>query len=276
MMQMELGGTCRAVCWLAVVMLASTVVSARTADPESLTVRAGGIDGVRIHFHRPAPASVPAPVLVYLHGGGWVTGSGSQFSARAKALVVRTGWNVVTVDYPLVGDPLASTEGVQAALCTLLARASTLGIDGGRVALAGASAGGQLAVAAVLADAAAVPECRGVRRDTVQALLLFGPVLQTEGKWSRRYGRDLATVSPITLVSVMLPPTLIMQGTADRTTPLAVAERFVERARRVGAPAVELVLYPGRDHDFHQREDDRDASDAMDRAVAFLRALGWP
>ena len=281
MMQVPLHPNRRAWHWLAAGMLALSVASARTPDGngDHIVVRAGSAEGVRMEIHRPAAAvgaKATTPALVYLHGGGWISGQGSQFAPRARALAARTGWAVVTVDYPLVGDPRVSTAGAQAAVCTLLARAAMLGLDGRRIALAGASAGGQLAVAAVLADARTVPECVDVRRDAVQALVLFGPVLQTEGKWSNRFGHDLSSISPISLVSAALPPTLILQGTADRTTPLKVAERFVERARRVGAPAVELVRYPGRDHDFHQRAEEADARDAMDRAVAFLRARGWP
>ncbi|MBM3489168.1 MAG: alpha/beta hydrolase [Alphaproteobacteria bacterium] len=102
----------------------------------------------------PDPAA-PLPLLLFLHGGGWVIGSLDCYDAMCRVLAKRADCIVVSVDYRLAPEarfPAAPADCL-AAYEWLLANAGSLGGDPGRIAIAGDSAGGNLA--AVTAQAVA-------------------------------------------------------------------------------------------------------------------------
>jgi len=98
-----------------------------------------------------APSADPGlPVVAYLHGGGWTVGSIASFDGVARALAVASGALVVSIGYRLAPEhtfPVPVDEAV-AALRWLAERAETLGGDGARLAVAGDSAGANLAAVA--------------------------------------------------------------------------------------------------------------------------------
>ena len=91
-------------------------------------------------------AALPAPTLLYLHGGGFVIGSLETHDSLCRQLALRSGWTVVALDYRLAPEhPFpAAVDDACAALRVLVATAS------GPVAVAGDSAGGTLAAACAL------------------------------------------------------------------------------------------------------------------------------
>ena len=96
------------------------------------------------------------PATVYFHGGGFVIGDLESHDALCRALALRSGSVVVAVDYRLAPEhpfPCAAHDACAAFRWTV-ANASALGIDPSRVAVAGDSAGGNLAavVAQVMRD----------------------------------------------------------------------------------------------------------------------------
>jgi acetyl esterase/lipase len=89
-----------------------------------------------------------APVILYFHGGGWVTGTLDTYDASDRALANGTGAIVVSVQYRLGPEnrfPAAQNDA-DAAYVWLLRNAGTIGADPQRIALAGESAGGNLAI----------------------------------------------------------------------------------------------------------------------------------
>ena len=98
-----------------------------------------------------APSAEPGlPVVAYLHGGGWTVGSIASFDGVARTLAVASGALVVSIGYRLAPEhtfPVPVDEAV-AALNWLAERAETLGGDGARLAVAGDSAGANLAAVA--------------------------------------------------------------------------------------------------------------------------------
>ena len=97
------------------------------------------------------PAS-PVPGIVMIHGGGFVIGSVEAEHAGAALMAIDSGAVVVSVEYRLAPEhPYpAGLHDCYAALAFLHAEAGALGVDPGRVALCGASAGGGLAAATAL------------------------------------------------------------------------------------------------------------------------------
>jgi acetyl esterase len=177
-----------------------------------------------------APAS-GAPLLVYLHGGGWVMGS-AAVSRRLACTFAERGFLVVNVDYRLAPEnpfPAAYDDAV-AAVRWALANATRYGGDPARVTLGGDSAGANLA--------AAVAVTAGVRTGgdvPVRALALFYggydlAHMPDDGTESTRRMSHLVheaylgpdsgelvldpRVSPIHRASV-LPPCFLGAGTAD-------------------------------------------------------------
>jgi len=133
----------------------------RAVDDETLDVfgpidAAGvqddSIDGpagpLRVRIYRPEDAeTAPLPGVVYFHGGGWVVGSIESHDPVCRAIAARTPSVVVSVDYRLAPEnPFpAPVEDAWAATVWVAERAATLGVDPERVAVAGDSAGGNLA-----------------------------------------------------------------------------------------------------------------------------------
>ncbi len=92
------------------------------------------------------------PAIVYMHGGGFVLGSAATDLLLPAQLCASLGAVVVSVDYRLAPEfPFpAAIHDCYAALEWVAARASTLGVDPGRIAIAGVSAGAGLAAGVAL------------------------------------------------------------------------------------------------------------------------------
>jgi len=106
-------------------------------------------DGILVRIYTPTGPTGPLPVIVYYHGGGWVIGSLDVYEPSAKALAERTGAILVSVDYRLSPEfkfP-AAHEDAYAAYKWVHDNAATIGGNPAKVAVAGESAGGNMAAA---------------------------------------------------------------------------------------------------------------------------------
>ncbi|RZA33093.1 MAG: hypothetical protein EOP92_22665 [Lysobacteraceae bacterium] len=99
-----------------------------------------------LDLYLPGPSGKPAPLVILVHGGGWGTGERANMAPLAARLAAR-GYAAATVSYRLSGQARypAAIEDVKEALHWLRKGADSFGIDPGRVAIAGGSAGGQIA-----------------------------------------------------------------------------------------------------------------------------------
>ncbi|MGX6600556.1 alpha/beta hydrolase fold domain-containing protein [Micromonosporaceae bacterium Da 78-11] len=202
-----------------------------------------GYRPLHLDLHVP-PGDGPFPVLLWIHGGGWVTGSrvwtvDQHFHER----MVARGYAVADVDYRLALEATypAQQADITAAVHWLRHHAAALRIDPHRFAALGESAGGQLAAIAGLTgtgDAAiqAVivwygPTDLSERPDqqdpfTSPALLLGGPLAE------RAAFARLA--SPRHNIHPDAPPFLLVHGTADEIVPFTEAVEFAEALRTEG------------------------------------------
>ena len=111
----------------------------------------GGEIALRIYTPTGA-ASAALPGIVFFHGGGWVFGDLDTHDALCRALAEQSGARLVSVDYRLAPESLfpAAAEDCFAALQWVAGNAAALGMDPARIAVAGDSAGGNLAAVTCL------------------------------------------------------------------------------------------------------------------------------
>ncbi|NVK44009.1 MAG: alpha/beta hydrolase [Oceanospirillaceae bacterium] len=123
-----------------------------TPEVEGLEVRDLRIPGpggeLTLRLYRPLEAQ-PGPALMFFHGGGFVIGDLESHDGLCRMLAQQSGALVAAVDYRLAPEaPFpAAPEDCYAATCWVAAHAAELGIDATRLAVAGDSAGGNLAIA---------------------------------------------------------------------------------------------------------------------------------
>lgn len=241
-----------------IVLLAGTALPARGAAPAALPA---GIDVRKDVAYGPharqrldlylQPGAGPHPVVVFVHGGGHVrgdkAGSGLELLLPVAA---RAGYTVASINYRLAPEfrHPAQVEDARLAVRWLRENASRLRIDPGRLAVAGASAGGHIATFLAVTPCAGDPvavdavmrqSCRPStvinffgttdlreRTDRLLAALL-GPGPTVDAK---------AAASPITHVSPDDPPTLSLHGTADRLVPYAQSVALHRALTEAGVP----------------------------------------
>ncbi len=114
---------------------------------------------IPLRLYRPAEAEGQPPLLMFVHGGGWVFGDLDSHDAVCRTLCREAGAVVVSVGYRLAPEHRfpAALDDTEAALRWLFAHAADLGAHPLRLALAGDSAGAQLAATAALRTAGEVP-----------------------------------------------------------------------------------------------------------------------
>jgi acetyl esterase len=135
----------------------------------------GGAGMIRAKVYTPEMGSGPRPVIVYYHGGGWVIASPETYDASARALARETGAIVVSVDYRLAPEHKfpAQHDDALAAYRWVAQNAGSIGGDPMRLALAGESAGGNLAVATAIA-------ARDAGLTAPKAILSVYPIAQAD------------------------------------------------------------------------------------------------
>ncbi|MFN3432171.1 MAG: alpha/beta hydrolase, partial [Candidatus Sericytochromatia bacterium] len=126
---------------------ADTVAASAATSTQDLIWKMGPTGQVRVRIVRPADAKGALPAVLYYHGGGWVMGDRKTHDHLIRELAVQARAAVVFVEYdnaPEVRYPV-NNEQAYAALEYVAAHGAALGIDATRLAVAGDSAGGNMA-----------------------------------------------------------------------------------------------------------------------------------
>ncbi len=196
----------------------------------------------------------PAPTVFFIHGGAWIHGTKDDMLGYTLPWM-EMGWTVVNINYRVAKDAPAPAA-VEDCVCALRWTAANAGkyrIDLSRLVIAGASAGGELALVVAMAPpgakfdgshavgplpgAVAVVNFSGVA-DVLD--LLEGPHGQGfTATWlgGVRGREDLARrLSPITYVRPGVPPVFTAHGSADPTVPYGQAVRFHAALTAAGVP----------------------------------------
>ena len=217
---------------------------------------------LKLDMYLPEPAAGRrSPVVVLVHGGGWRSGFRSEFAPMAVRLAGR-GYAAVTVSYRLSGEARypAAIQDVQAAVRWVRGNAERYQLDAGRIALAGGSAGGQIAalagVAAQDADKVqAIINIDGLSDFTSELALRHEDDPKknpsSAGAWfGGRYAEKSALwreASPIEYVSPGMPPILFIGSGQARFS--AGREEMMAKMAQAGVKAERLIL-PDTPHSF--------------------------
>jgi acetyl esterase len=107
----------------------------------------GPADEIRARSYVPVAAVGPLPTLIYFHGGGFVAGGLESHDGLCRLFCAEGGFKVIAVDYRLAPEHRypAAIDDAWTATQWIEANAAELGVDAGRIAVGGDSAGGMLA-----------------------------------------------------------------------------------------------------------------------------------
>jgi acetyl esterase/lipase len=225
----------------------------KTAD---LVYAQYGARCLKLDLYRPPGDRLPVVVLV--HGGGWKAGFRSEFVPLALRLA-QHGYAAVTVSYRLSGEARypAAVQDVQAAVRWVREHAAEHGLDAQRIALAGGSAGGQIAsLAGLTGDGVkAIINIDGLSDFTNELALKHedDPAKNpsSAGAWfGGRYAEQTALwreASPIRYVRPGMPPILFVGSGQPRFS--AGREEMMAKMAAAGVVSDKLVL-PGTPHSF--------------------------
>jgi acetyl esterase/lipase/esterase/lipase superfamily enzyme len=211
-----------------------------------------------LDLYRDAAAKDAQPLIVWVHGGGWIMGD--RFPTPAARLVAN-GYVVASVDYRLAGEARfpAQLHDIKAAVRWLRANASRYNLDANHIGAWGSSAGAHLV--ALLGTTADVKELEGTEGNLEQssrvqaAVDFYGPIdlmrmdetaskpksdapdlaeaILLGGPMSQNMAKALAA-NPITYISKDDAPFLIVQGTNDKIVPARQSEFFQVALKTAG------------------------------------------
>jgi acetyl esterase len=269
-------------------------ISKRDVDIEDTSVPGAPSGEVSVRIIRPKGATGTLPVIVYMHGAGWVFGNNATHDRLIRELADGAGAALVFPNYglsPEVHYPHALEEGY-AVLRWIADHGAEKNLDGSRIAIAGDSVGGNMSAALTL-----IAKERSGPQLAAQAL--FYPVTDAsfdtdsydqfaEGYFLRRDGmqwfwdqyapdenkRDEVTASPLRATTDQLaglPPALVITAEADVLRD--EGEAYGRKLREAGVD-VSATRYEGVIHDFmmlNALRETNGAKAAISQAIAYLK-----
>jgi acetyl esterase/lipase len=215
------------------------------------------------------PDETTDPALIaYYHGGGWVIADADVYDGGARALAKQANAIVVSIDYRQAPEHKfpAAWDDALAAYRWILDEGAALGGDPSRVALAGESAGGTLAVATAVAAKAAglamplhvlaiypVAQTGSLHTESYLENAIAKPLNRAMIEWFLRHLLATDSDKKDTRLDIVnadlrdLPPVTIINATLD---PLRSDGGYLEDALREAGVEVERKIYTGVAHEF--------------------------
>jgi acetyl esterase/lipase len=222
------------------------------------------INGKSLQLDMYIPDSIkkPAPLLVFIHGGGWRGGKRSDYLVYLIDFA-KKGYITATVSYRLLADSCypACVEDVSDAVDWFIRNSDTYGYDPQRIGLIGGSAGGHLALLTAYGWTKPGSEENSSAAHRIKAVVdIYGPYDLTT-PYSRTHPlvtsflahsfKDspelYAEASPREYVRPGIPPTLILHGSSDQLVPVSQSDSLAANLDRMGIP-YDYCRVPGWPH----------------------------
>jgi len=231
-----------------------------------------GHERQKLDLYLPEKAEGPLPLIIWIHGGGWQSGSKENCLPLRSGFVLK-GYAVASINYRLSGDaPFpAQIEDTKSAIRWLRAHAKEYRLDPDHIGVWGSSAGGHLVALAgtsggeksfdvgeileVSSRVQAVCDFYGptdlnafvatpgyerhAKADAPEVKLLGGTIQDNPDK--------VARLNPVTYVSPDDPPFLILHGDKDPVVPIGQSRLLLEALQKAGV-AVEFKVVEGAGH----------------------------
>jgi acetyl esterase/lipase len=232
-----------------------------------------------VDIYTPPKKGGAKPLVLYIHGGGWIAGHTRHSGALSNfpavlARLASEGFVVASLEYRLSGEaPFpAQLQDARAAIRFLKTNAAKYGIDPARVGVWGGSAGGHLSALTAFScgdtslDIAPSP----VGSECVQSLVTWYGVFDFAAMINRPLPSNgqvspenqllrcklvecdparIAAVSPISYIDAKDPPSLLIHGETDVVVDVSQS-RKAEALLKAAGVMVESIYIPGVDHSF--------------------------
>lgn len=199
----------------------------------------------RVDLYRGPGTSIKRPVLIHLHGGGFVSGGKSRESLTLLSQLAAHGWLCLSANYRLRAagqhpNPLIDTKKL---IAWVRDNADELGADPCHVFLSGCSAGGHLAVCTALTPNVAEFQAGFEAADTSVAGVMV---------WYGYLGPRTAasSSSPALLARPDAPPMLILHGTNDTAISVDSTRGIAATLGRTSRRPVVFIELPHTQHNF--------------------------
>ncbi|KAG2177811.1 hypothetical protein INT43_003058 [Umbelopsis isabellina] len=206
----------------------------------------------------------PFPVVIYFHGGGWVIGTLDSYDGLCREMCVSVGATIISVDYRLSPEAKfpAATEDCYAAVVHVQENAEKYNVDPARIAVAGDSAGGNLALVASIMSrerkgpsikyqSLIYPSCdmtmNGPHKQSNPSAVLLPQIMNYFADCYLNGPEDMENphCSPLKADLTGLPPAFVL--TCEHDSLLEEGAELARRFKEVGVPC-EYVHALGLDH----------------------------
>ena len=232
-----------------------------------------------VYFPDDVKSSESTPAMVFFFGGGWNSGTISQFEEHAKYFSSK-GIACFLAEYrvknPHKASPFESLKDAKSAVRFIRSHAKEYGVDPDRLIGAGGSAGGHLAAATAIIEAYDDETDDLSISCKPNALVLFNPVIDNGpgGYGYERIGADYKSFSPLHNIMEGAPPTLFMVGANDKLIPVETA-KYYQKVMEIVGSRCDLKFYEGKGHGWFNFRNLADYKETIEDADSFLRSLGY-
>ena len=255
------------------VLLAAPLRGRTVEKIKNVPFRRVGGHTINLDIYRDKTDRTNRPVIMYIHGGGWVMGDKREQGIPLLHHLARAGWLGFSVNYRLspgaaLPDQLAD---VKAGLVWIREHAAQYGGDPSFVAVSGGSAGGNLAALVGLTEND--PRYQAGFEDADTSVQITAPIYGIYDV-SNRMGvqtprfvpmlmeplvikaflddepEKFAEMSPLDRIHPDVPPFVISQGDRDSLAPVVEARAFVEQLEATSQKGVVYMEFPGAQHIF--------------------------
>ncbi|MES9683106.1 alpha/beta hydrolase [Gottfriedia acidiceleris] len=235
-----------------------------------------------IDIYRSKNSHGPSPTLIFVHGGSWRYGS-KALNKRWSTIfneIVKDGYTAISIDYTLYSKENYSYNfpvcDVKTAIDFIYTNSTELGIDRNQIGIAGASAGGHLALLTGLqpdiqnkikyiiawypiSDLTTMNQSPSSRSSEIVDKYMNSTVDQMTDEYNR--------MSPIQYVEKTKVPIFIVHGTGDKLVPFSQSKRFAKKNPKM----VTLIALKNGNHGFTNLSVQKSTNDTINYLKARLK-----